>query len=115
MRKEFILNRVLLMLILAIGFVSCSKEENGVDLPKDNHFLKEVVVERKIARADIISGLDKAFPELNIATSPLALLIKDVEVASITYNTTGVDGEPTVASGVVAMLLLHKASGAMRR
>lgn len=104
MRKESILNRVFLMLIFVIGFVSCSKDEDGVELPKDYKFLKEVVVERKIAKADIISGLDKAFPELNIATSPLALLIKDIDVASITYNTTGVDRKPTIASGVVAMI-----------
>ena len=104
MKKVSIFNRVVLVLALAVGFASCSKDDGGIEPPKENQFLKEVTVERKIAKADIIAGLDKAFPELHISTSPIALMIKDVDVAAITYTTTGVDGKPTTASGVVAMV-----------
>lgn len=104
MTKFSILNRVFLMLVFISSLVSCAKDDGSIEPPKDYKFLKEVISERKIARADIISGLDKTFPNLNITSSPLALLIKDVDVAAITYATTGVDGKPTLASGVVAMV-----------
>lgn len=103
MKNFSILIRVCVVLVLMTGFISCSKEEGGAEPLKDYKFLKEVVTEQKIARTDIISGLDKTFPELNITTSPLALLIKDIDVAAITYTTVGVDGKPVVASGVIAM------------
>lgn len=93
-----------LLLSCLFLFQACSKDDGGIEPPKDYKFLKEVTTERKIARTDIIAGLDKAFPELNITSSPIALLIKDVDVAAITYATTGVDGKPVTASGVVAMV-----------
>lgn len=99
-----VLSRVLLMLALMASMVSCNKDDNGgVEPAKDYKYLREVTAERKIDKADIISVLDKAFPELNIASLPFVLLIKDIEVATITYTTTGVDGKPTIASGVIAM------------
>lgn len=104
MKNFLILSRVCLMLVLMAGFVSCSKEEEGGGESRDNKFLKEVLTERTISRADIIAGLDEAFPELNLPSSPLSLLVKDIDVAAITYTTTGVDGKPVVASGVVAMV-----------
>lgn len=103
MMNYSVLSRVLLMVALMAGMMSCNKDDGSAEPPKNYRYLKEVTTERKIDKADIIAGLDKAFPELNIASSPLASQIKDIEVAAITYITTGVDGKPTLASGVIAM------------
>lgn len=74
-----VLSRVLLMLALMASMVSCNKDDNGgVEPAKDYKYLREVTAERKIDKADIISVLDKAFPELNIASLPFVLLIKDI-------------------------------------
>lgn len=102
--KQFLsLNRVFTLLCLAVFLVSCDKEGDDINPSVENKYLAEVTTERRISKTEIITGLDAAFPELKISTSPLALLIKDLDVAAITYNTTGVDGDPIVASGVVVM------------
>lgn len=107
MKKFTILNRVFLMLVIVTSIVSCKKDDGGEEPSKLSNgykFLKEVTTEKKISRADIIAELDETFPGLGISTSPLVAFIQDVNVAAITYKTTGVDGKPIIASGVVAMV-----------
>lgn len=102
MRQFYAFNRVFLLLTLLVGFASCDKDEKEVTPPAENKYLVEVTAEQRISRTDIIAGLEAPLG-IQIANKPLALMIKDVDAAAITYNTTGVDGKPTVASGVVIM------------
>lgn len=99
MKNKLLLNCLFLTLFLAINPVAFSKEHNN----QACKFLKEVTAERIVTKADLITRLDKTFPGLDIKTSALAQQIKDVQITTLVYNTTGVDGKPTVASGVVAM------------
>lgn len=102
MKQFYVFNRVFLLLTLLVGFVSCDKDENDVTPPAVNKYLVEVTTEQRISRTDIIAGLEASLG-IQIANKPLALMIKDLDAAAITYNTTGVDGKPIVASGVVVM------------
>ncbi len=94
-----------LLMVLALNFTACSDDdENGPTPPGgENEYLVSVTSERRFTRQEIIAMLDAFAPQLNLPQSPVALLIKDVDVAAITYRTTSPDGNPVEASGIVAL------------
>lgn len=92
----------LLLLSSLFIFQACTKDDD-VPPPQGNNYLTAVTTERRFSKAEVIQVLNTVKPGLNIGSTPLAMLIGDVDVAAITYTTTGVDGKKTVASGIVAM------------
>lgn len=96
--------RFLTLLLLSSIFIfqACTNEDNIPQPPKDK-YLVGVTKEHRFTKADIIQVLNAISPGTDIGSSPLAILISDVDIAAITYNTTGVDGSKVIASGIVAM------------
>lgn len=94
----------LLLLSSLFLFQGCTKDDDNTPPPSDNEYLTGVTTERRFAKSELIQALNGALPDLGIDSNPLlALMISDVDVAAITYTTTGVDGKKTEASGIVAM------------
>lgn len=95
---------LLLILFLVFGFSACTDDDNTTEpTPEDDSYLLSVAREEEISRQEIISLLDAYAPELNLSESPASLLIKDLDIVSLTYRTTGVDGQETEASGIIVM------------
>lgn len=104
MNNKFIPFPLILLFFLIISFSACSDDDNAPEpAPEDNSYLLSVTREERIPRQDIIGMLDAYAPELNLSQSAAALLIKDLEVVALTYRTTGVDGLPTEASGIIVV------------
>lgn len=93
----------LLLLVLVLGFTACDNDENNPPPAGENKYLTGVTTERRFTRQEIINQIDAFAPQLQLPQSPVALLVKDVDVAAITYTTTGVDGNPVEASGIIAL------------
>ncbi len=97
----------LLALLLSIAFfTACNNDDNTPgNFSEDNHYLTGIITERQISKAEIVAQIMEYAGGLNIdlPETVLSSLLCDVEVAAITYNTTGVDGTPVTASGVIAM------------
>lgn len=91
----------LLLLSFLFLFQACTTDDDNTTLP-ENKYLTGITAERRFTRAEVIAVLNTISP-IDINTTPLALMITDVDVAAITYTTTGVDGKKTEASGIVAM------------
>lgn len=103
---KLISGKLLTLLLLSSLFLfqACTTDGDDVLKPQpQNEYLTGVTTEQRFTKAEIIGILNSFTPGLDLGNTPLALLIGDVDVAAITYTTTGVDGKPTQASGIVAM------------
>lgn len=92
----------LLLLSFLFLFQACTKDDDTTPPLQENKYLTGITTERRITKAEVIAVLNAISP-VDINTTPLVLMITDVDVAAITYTTTGVDGKETEASGIVAM------------
>ncbi|MEG1750123.1 MAG: lipase family protein [Tannerellaceae bacterium] len=93
---------VLSTVIALFLFQSCAHEDDPQPLPQ-NRYLTGVITERHYTKADLIGVLNSFIPGMDFAATPVGALICDVDIAAITYTTTGVDGKKVEASGIVAM------------
>ncbi|MEG2864703.1 MAG: lipase family protein [Mucinivorans sp.] len=93
-----------LFLISLVFFAQSCDKKSADDTPaSENKYLTGVTKEQRFSKADIIKMLNAVLPGGDIGSTPLGTTISDVDVAAITYTTTGVDGKKTEASGIVAM------------
>ena len=99
-------SKLLTLLLFSFLFVfqACTKDDDTTPPPADNNdkYLTGITTERRFTKAEVIAVLNTISP-IDISTTPLALMITDVDIAAITYTTTGVDGKATEASGIIAM------------
>ena len=97
----------LLTLLLLLLLAACEKEDSlGPDGPEEgNRYLTGVIAERHIGKEEIATMVADyaAGQDINLPESAIVNLLCDVDVAAIEYTTTGVDGSPVTASGVVAI------------
>ena len=97
----------LLTLLLLLLLSACEKEDSlGPDGPEEgNRYLTGVIAERHIGKEEIAAMVADyaAGQDINLPESAIVNLLCDVDVAAIEYTTTGVDGSPVTASGVVAI------------
>ena len=97
----------LLTLLLLLLLAACEKEESlGPDGPEEGYrYLTGVIAERHIGKEEIATMVADyaAGQDINLPESAIVNLLCDVDVAAIEYTTTGVDGSPVTASGVVAI------------
>lgn len=103
MNKKFVSFLLPLFLFILLGFSACTDNDDPLPSPDGNRYLLDVTREERISRQEIISLLDAYVPGLNVSQSPVALLVKDLDVVALTYRTTGVDGQETAASGIIVM------------
>lgn len=97
-------SKLLALLLLSCLFVfqACTKDDDNPQPLSENKYLTGVTAERRLNKTEVIAVLNTISP-VDISTTPLALMITDMDVVAITYITTGVDGKKTEASGIVAM------------
>lgn len=97
----------LLALLLMLAFLTaCSDDDTpGGDPVVTNQYLTGVTAEKHIAKSEITDMvMDYAASQgINLPEVLISGLLCDVDVAAITYTTTGPDGASVTASGVVAM------------
>ena len=97
----------LLALLLMLAFLTaCSDDDTpGEDPAVTNQYLTEVTAEKHISKSEITDMvMDYAASQgINLPEILISGLLCDVDVAAITYTTTGPDGASVTASGVVAM------------
>lgn len=96
----------LLALLLMLAFLTaCSDDTPGEDPAVTNQYLTGVTAEKHISKSEITDMvLDYAASQgINLPEILISGLLCDVDVAAITYTTTGPDGASVTASGVVAM------------
>lgn len=98
-------NKLITLLLFSFLFLfqACTKDDNSLPVPSEYKYLTGVTTERRFTKAEVIQVFNSLSPGLDIGSTPLALMITDVDVAAITYTTTGVDGKKVEASGIVAM------------
>lgn len=98
----------LLTLLLLLFFVACSNEESPWEEPStgtETGHLTNVITETSFDKEDLAAMVVNfvAGQGINLPVEFVTLLMRDVDVAAIEYSTTGVNGEPITASGVIAM------------
>lgn len=97
----------LLALLLMLAFLTaCSDDDTpGEDPAVTNQYLTGVTAEKHISKSEITDMvMDYADSQgINLPEILISGLLCDVDVAAITYTTTGPDGASVTASGVVAM------------
>ncbi|WP_302524588.1 lipase family protein [Phocaeicola barnesiae] len=98
----------LLTLLLLLFFVACSNEESPWEEPStgtETGHLTNVITETSFDKEDLATMVVNfvAGQGINLPVEFVTLLMRDVDVAAIEYSTTGVNGEPITASGVIAM------------
>lgn len=97
----------LLALLLMLAFLTaCSDDDTpGEDPAVTNQYLAGVTTEKHISKSEITDMvMDYAASQgINLPEILISGLLCDVDVAAITYTTTGPDGASVTASGVVAM------------
>ena len=97
----------LLALLLMLAFLTaCSDDDTlGEDPAVTNQYLTGVTAEKHISKSEITDiVMDYAASQgINLPEILISGLLCDVDVAAITYTTTGPDGASVTASGVVAM------------
>lgn len=97
----------LLALLLMLAFLTaCSDDDTlGEDPAVTNQYLIGVTAEKHISKSEITDMvMDYAASQgINLPEILISGLLCDVDVAAITYTTTGPDGASVTASGVVAM------------
>lgn len=97
----------LMVLLLIFFLAACS---NNDDVPSDpspvaDKYLSGIIAEKHFDKTEIAAQIVgfAASQGIDIPETLLNGLLCDVDVAAIEYHTTGADGNPVVASGVVAM------------
>ena len=100
MNKHF--TSKLLTLLMLLFLVAC----NNVDEPStENVYLTKVIKETSFNKEELAAMVVDyvAGQGINLSADFVSMLMRDVDVAAIEYTTTGVDGNPVIASGVIAM------------
>ena len=95
-----------LVLLLLFFLAACSNDETPSENPlAGDRYLSGILAERHFDKEEIASQLVgfAASQGIEIPEAFLSVLLCDVDVAAIEYTTTGADGNPVTASGVVAM------------
>lgn len=95
-----------LVLLLLFFLAACSNDETPSENPlAGDRYLSGILAERHFDKEEIASQLVgfAASQGIEISEAFLSVLLCDVDVAAIEYTTTGADGNPVTASGVVAM------------
>ena len=97
------INRVLIALFLLCYLSACSSLDTD-EPTKKNKYIVDVLSEKTITKEELAKIIAKALNKEGdkLLESFFISLCCDVQIASINYTTTGVDGEKTIASGVVA-------------
>lgn len=97
----------LLALLLMLAFLTACSDDGtpGEDPAVTNQYLTGVTAEKHISKSEITDMvMDYAASQgINLPEILISGLLCDVDVAAITYTTTGPDGASVTASGVVAM------------
>lgn len=96
----------LLTLLLLLFFVACSNEETPWKEPSTKTGrLTNVITETSLTKEDLAEMVVNfvAGQGITLPVEFVTMLMRDVDVAAIEYNTTGVNGETITASGVIAM------------
>lgn len=96
---------LLTLCVLAIGFVSCSKSnEGGGTNPAivTNEYFEQVTAQRTITKQQLADMIAPYIKSYGVSSSTISGYLSDVNVAAITYKTKGVDGKEVTASGVIA-------------
>lgn len=96
----------LLTLLLLLFFVACSNEETPWKEPSTGTGrLTNVITETSLTKEDLAKMVANfvAGQGITLPVEFVTMLMRDVDVAVIEYNTTGVNGETITASGVIAM------------
>lgn len=101
-----ITDKLLALLLMLASLTACSDDDTpGGDPVVTNQYLTGVTAEKHIAKSEITDMvMDYAASQgINLPEVLISGLLCDVDVAAITYTTTGPDGASVTASGVVAM------------
>ncbi len=96
----------LLTLLLLLFLVACNNEETPWEEPTvEIGHLTSVIAESSYEKEELAAMVVDfvAAQGVNLPVDFVTLLMCDVEVAAIEYTTTGADGSPITASGVIAM------------
>ena len=96
----------LLTLLLLLFLVACYNEETPWEEPTvEIGHLTSVIAESSYEKEELAAMVVDfvAAQGVNLPVDFVTLLMCDVEVAAIEYTTTGADGSPITASGVIAM------------
>ena len=96
----------LLTLLMLLFLVACNNDEPLVDEPStENVYLTKVIKKTSFNKEELAAMVADyvAGQGINLSADFVSMLMRDVDVAAIEYTTTGVDGNPVVASGVIAM------------
>ena len=96
----------LLTLLLLLFLVACNNEETSWEEPTvEIGHLTSVIAESSYEKEELAAMVVDfvAAQGVNLPVDFVTLLMCDVEVAAIEYTTTGADGSPITASGVIAM------------
>ena len=105
MNKHF--TSKLLTLLMLLFLVACNNDEPlSVDEPStENVYLTKVIKETSFNKEELAAMVVDyvAGQGINLSADFVSMLMRDVDVAAIEYTTTGVDGNPVIASGVIAM------------
>lgn len=103
--NKYLVSKLLLLLFL-IFMAACNKDDAPFEEPAEtNQYLSGIIAEKHIDKSEIVAQVVNfaAGQGIDAPEELLASLICNVDVAAIEYNTTGVDGKPVTASGVVAI------------
>lgn len=97
------LNR-LLVVLLAMALAACG-EEKKPDAPVEDRYLTNVLDEWYMGKDELAAYLSESAAGVGIVLPEVLVagFLCDVELASIEYNTVGVDGSDVIASGVIAI------------
>ena len=96
----------LLTLLLLLFLVACNNEETPWEEPTvEIGHLTSVIAESSYEKEELAAMVVDFVADqgINLPVDFVTLLMCDVEVAAIEYTTTGADGSPITASGVIAM------------
>ncbi len=99
-------NKLLSLLLMLAFFSACSNEDTPEqEPPVSNQYLTGVTAEKHISKSEITEMVVNyaASQDIDLPEALISGLLCDVDVAAITYTTTGVDGNDVTASGVVAI------------
>ena len=101
------LTNKLLALLLLFCLAACSNDEETPweEPPAETGHLTRVIAEASFEREELAAMVVDfvAGQGISLPMDFVTLLMCDVNVAAIEYSTTGVDGNPITASGVIAM------------
>lgn len=100
MKKNFYLIACTTCIVACLlAFTSCSSDDSGTST--SYKYLIGVTAERHYTKAELARMLSAYVNALHIPENTIEALISDIDAASITYKTEGVDGKIITASGIV--------------